>query len=1116
MDSDQPSPESTHRPPHLDAPTQITRDDAPLRADPEQAARNYGEADAHRQAATDESTPTPGTEAEHGPDLSNTARDTAADLRRAERWAVEAYNAIRNADDVGRVVSSLEGAHRPDGSKYTHSMIEAVKDHLFHQEHPLRATDGGLINARFEANPDIAEAWIRLRSGRFTDSDLLLLEHELAEHQHSVENPDASYADSHRAANEVANWEQGRRASSPEDYTWDGPVHENNRTHADTDSHLDGRRPMPGQSGGEMRPPGGHEPNNPSGRENPGRTPGNAGFEVPRSHITGPDESPSARTSGARDQPTPSAEPQRSRSHIEPAEATRDQQNTANTQRAESTDSPYRIPGESNDRPAPAIPERDDLPPSPGMYRGDDGCLHKPGDPPNSWRDREKGRLHDYSDPPGVFRNKNYDRHNEKGFAPNPDKENDKKVIFSAIPEGPKQPYEVKDPEIAKKIQLESDERKKQQSARDPAGQELARLIPKFKDFGISEVRQLKDSELDKGVIKELEKEIRDNPSLSPTEKLERLADVRDLEANARIWNSQGVDMVNTSKGMGDLGGDAYFHDKEIFPGAVQLTPFKGAADGRDMADRLVLQPKTESTPTKLINGEQKGVGSELGAADTPHGRAQQMSPEHTARTLAIDRNLITIFNETPAQMKARGLDPNSPEGVAFIKARDELIQVHRDGTLVIENHKVHVDINGNVSVTKYSLVRDGELVPVPILGGIERPRVRLPELVIEMERELVLEHTLEITRVLEGLSPREREVVGLVVELAREPHVLDPQAAMLHLQMRQSLETINQAVERGLSLDERSQLVTATKAGLIRAQELEFARNWELVQRLDLGSESAVIEKLLELDVKSRDMSVTANIEAANREIVKEAEARVLEYRDPQLKERSRFIAHALEQVREMDTAFAQGKEPDLATVRANHDRVQRVIEVEREKEARALDGLGLDPAHDRQVTESIEAARARNLELAREEFGREILRQEHNRTVGDNRVLQLTREQARTMDVRTYALCLELEPTGFDPQSRSFTYEPTGQPPVRVPYDSMERRQAEIIKNIERGTPVQTVEVEHVVSAGQGRIATEAVGAREREDDRQAEQRRVQMRRDERLRDQARALEREGRTPS
>ncbi|MFQ6397085.1 hypothetical protein ACLMAJ_26945 [Nocardia sp. KC 131] len=736
------------------------------------------------------------------------------------------------------------------------------------------------------------------------------------------------------------------------------------------------------------------------------------------------------------------------------------------------------------------------------------------GDPSHSWRDREKGRLHDFSDPPGVFRNKNYVRHDENGFARNPDIENDSKPVFFAIPEGPKESYQVKDQAIADKIKLESAERLKQQATRDPAGQELARLIPKFKDFGISEVRQLKDSELDNGVIGTLEQHIREHPSLSPKEKLERLADARDLEENARIWNAQGIEMVNTSKGLGDLGGDAYFHDKEIFPEGVQITPFEGAADGRDMADRLLLVPKTDATPTKLINGEHKGVGSELGAANTDHGRAQQMSPEHTARTLALDRNLITIFNETPAQMKARGLDPNSPEGVAYVKARDELIQAHRDGSLVIENHKVHVDINGNVSVTKYSQFRDGDLVPVPILGGIERPRVRLPELVVEVERDLAREYAREMDRALEGMPPRERKVTELVIDLARDTRILDPRAAELQRQIRESLTTINKAEERGLSLEERSRIVETTKVRMIRLQELDIARNAELVQRLNYGSDSKNIEKILQIDTLSQDVSAIANIEAANREIIKEAQALVLEYRDAQTKERSRFVANVLKQAREMDRAFAQGGEPDLAKVRANHERVQHAIEVERAKEANALKGLGLAPSHAQQVTESIEAARARELGLARDEFAREILRQEHNRTVRESHLLQLTRERARTMDVQTYTLCLKLEPTAYDAQSRCFTYEPAGQPPVRVPYDSMERRQAEAIKSIERGRPIQAVEVQYLVGTGQAVIASESVSAREYE--RQVEQRNIERVRAERERDQARARAKLGRAPS
>ena len=37
---------------------------------------------------------------------------------------------------------------------------------------------------RFDPNPDMAEAWLRLRSGTHVPQDLLLLEHELAEHNY--------------------------------------------------------------------------------------------------------------------------------------------------------------------------------------------------------------------------------------------------------------------------------------------------------------------------------------------------------------------------------------------------------------------------------------------------------------------------------------------------------------------------------------------------------------------------------------------------------------------------------------------------------------------------------------------------------------------------------------------------------------------------------------------------------------------------------------------------------------------------------------------------------------------------------------------------------------------
>ncbi|MGV9540118.1 HNH endonuclease, partial [Nocardia beijingensis] len=180
--------------------------------------------------------------------------ETIASLGRDNDWAAQAYDAIRSADDVDRIASHLETVRRPDGSPYTRADIEAVKNHIFYDEHPLEAVDGGHVEGRFEAHPEIAEAWIRLRSGRHTDSDLLLLEHELAEHQYLAEHPEASYAEAHRAANTVADWERGYRPRRSEDYYWEGPNHSEEH-HSPVHESTGGSRPVPGQTGAESIPP---------------------------------------------------------------------------------------------------------------------------------------------------------------------------------------------------------------------------------------------------------------------------------------------------------------------------------------------------------------------------------------------------------------------------------------------------------------------------------------------------------------------------------------------------------------------------------------------------------------------------------------------------------------------------------------------------------------------------------------------------------------------------------------------------------------------------------------------------------------------------------------------
>ncbi|MCM3266147.1 hypothetical protein M3765_19420 [Streptomyces thermoviolaceus] len=139
-----------------------------------------------------------------------------------EEWAAEAYDAIREADDIDAMASHLSGVSRLDGSVgFTRDEIEAIKKHVFFEEHPLSSVDGGIVYARYDPNPDMAEAWIRLRSGRHTDADLLLLEHELAEHRYYQANPGSTYAEAHAAATKIADWASNMEAPRRENYTWE-------------------------------------------------------------------------------------------------------------------------------------------------------------------------------------------------------------------------------------------------------------------------------------------------------------------------------------------------------------------------------------------------------------------------------------------------------------------------------------------------------------------------------------------------------------------------------------------------------------------------------------------------------------------------------------------------------------------------------------------------------------------------------------------------------------------------------------------------------------------------------------------------------------------------------
>ncbi|WP_433830538.1 WXG100 family type VII secretion target [Actinoplanes sp. CA-015351] len=173
--------------------------------------------------------------------LSRTARDTAVpapqrpsprihgghstrprnvyEFEQQYAWADNAYASIRADPDADVIANRLTGVSRLDGSTgFSRQEIEQIRQHIFFEEHPLSDYDGGVVQQRYDASPDMAEAWLRLRSGRHLPEDVALLEHELAESRHYRAHPGSTYEDAHAAANEVSNWQNQIPSPTYEDH----------------------------------------------------------------------------------------------------------------------------------------------------------------------------------------------------------------------------------------------------------------------------------------------------------------------------------------------------------------------------------------------------------------------------------------------------------------------------------------------------------------------------------------------------------------------------------------------------------------------------------------------------------------------------------------------------------------------------------------------------------------------------------------------------------------------------------------------------------------------------------------------------------------------------------
>lgn len=137
-----------------------------------------------------------------------------------DKWAGEAYEQIRGADDAADVAARVRDVSRPGGGTgFTRAEIDTVKQHVFFARHPLDVEDGKVVTGRFDPDPDMAEAWLRLRAGTFKPQDITLLEHELAEYRYWQEHPGTLYPEAHAAANQAANWQRDVPARTGEDYS---------------------------------------------------------------------------------------------------------------------------------------------------------------------------------------------------------------------------------------------------------------------------------------------------------------------------------------------------------------------------------------------------------------------------------------------------------------------------------------------------------------------------------------------------------------------------------------------------------------------------------------------------------------------------------------------------------------------------------------------------------------------------------------------------------------------------------------------------------------------------------------------------------------------------------
>lgn len=137
------------------------------------------------------------------------------------KWAEDAYaDFMRDDRDVSSISGNTRDVPRADGSYgFSEEEIASIKKHVFDTEHPIEDYETGeVVTRKFDADAEIADAWIRLRAGRSLPEDHILLEHELTDLGYLRDRPGATYQEAHRVANESYNWQSKVPLEKREDF----------------------------------------------------------------------------------------------------------------------------------------------------------------------------------------------------------------------------------------------------------------------------------------------------------------------------------------------------------------------------------------------------------------------------------------------------------------------------------------------------------------------------------------------------------------------------------------------------------------------------------------------------------------------------------------------------------------------------------------------------------------------------------------------------------------------------------------------------------------------------------------------------------------------------------